>query len=67
MSTNARCVRFGCFLNKRRERRVLLRGAKGFLYIISILILHFGEIRYESSARVADPLSIDVFRNNRRG
>ena len=36
-------------------------GAKQFQYKTFILIVHFGEIRYEISARVADRLSIDEF------
>jgi hypothetical protein len=56
----------GAFEIRGSERRALLVGAKEFLYMSSLFI-HFGEIRYESPARIANPLSIDVLLNNRCG
>jgi hypothetical protein len=38
--------------------------AKEFLYITSVFMVQFGELRYERSARIIDHLSIDEFRNN---
>jgi len=35
-----------------------------FYTFLPYLLYHYGEIRYESSACVADSLSIDVLRNN---
>jgi hypothetical protein len=55
MSTNAYKE---LFLIRRRIRRALLLGAKQFLYIPSIFIVEFDEIRYESSARIADHLCV---------
>ena len=49
---------FLCFSIRSSERRALLVGAKQFLYIPSIFMVSFGEIRYESSARIVDSLRI---------
>ena len=49
---------FLCFAIRRSERRALLVGAKQFLYIPCIFMVSFGEIRYESSARIVDSLRI---------
>ena len=46
------------FAIRRSERRAFLVGAKQFLYISSIFMVSFGEIRYESSARIVDGLRI---------
>jgi len=52
MSTNACYGRFVCFSKRPSERRALLVGAKQFQYLPSIFMVIFGEIRYESSARI---------------
>ena len=39
-------------------------GAKQFQYNPSTLIVRFGEIQYENSARFPDPLSSDGFHSN---
>ena len=52
------------FLIKRRIRHAFLVGAKQFLYIPSLFIVGFDEIRFESSARIADHLSIYEFHSN---
>jgi len=38
--------------------RALFVGEKQFLYITSIFMVSFGEIRYECSARIVDSLRI---------